>query len=137
MLIHGTAVAVDGRGLLIIGASGAGKSSLALQLMSMGARLVADDRVMVRAANGQLLLGPHENLAGKIEARGIGILNADHLSEVAARLVVDLDTPETARIPPPRQKTILDVSLHCVQKQSSPAFPAAIMQYLKAGIAEN
>jgi len=43
--IHASCVAVDGKGLLITGASGSGKSALALQLMAFGAHLIADDRV--------------------------------------------------------------------------------------------
>ena len=53
--IHAGAVGIGGRGLLILGPSGAGKSALALALMGLGARLVADDRVILRVEDGRLL----------------------------------------------------------------------------------
>ena len=52
LILHGSCVAVEGRGVLIVGPSGAGKSSLALALMALGAELVADDRTEVRLENG-------------------------------------------------------------------------------------
>ena len=58
MILHATCVAVDGRGLLILGPSGSGKSALALQLIALGAQLVADDRTRVSrrgAASGRPL----------------------------------------------------------------------------------
>ncbi|MBM3488544.1 MAG: hypothetical protein FJX67_18250, partial [Alphaproteobacteria bacterium] len=50
--LHATCIAVDGIGVLVRGASGAGKSDLALRLIDAGARLVADDQVLVEAAAG-------------------------------------------------------------------------------------
>ena len=60
--LHASAVALDGRGALLLGASGAGKSGLALRLMALGARLVADDRVLLRRGPEGLLIGLAEEL---------------------------------------------------------------------------
>ncbi|MEO1532556.1 MAG: serine kinase, partial [Pseudomonadota bacterium] len=51
--LHASAVALGERGLLILGPSGAGKTRLALELVALGAELVADDRVIVEAHEGQ------------------------------------------------------------------------------------
>ena len=48
LAVHATCVAVNGKGVLIVGASGSGKSTLALQMLAMGAELVADDQVILR-----------------------------------------------------------------------------------------
>ncbi|HVY99870.1 MAG TPA: HPr kinase/phosphatase C-terminal domain-containing protein [Dongiaceae bacterium] len=76
--IEGTAVALDGRALLLTGRSGSGKSDLALRLIDAGARLIADDRVELVLRDGRLeCRAPHDMppaLKGRIEARGVGIV---------------------------------------------------------------
>lgn len=99
LYFHGTAVAVDGQGALILGASGSGKSSLALALMGLGAELISDDGVWLDGA----CLGRPENAPPLIEARGVGLLNAGPICETAPlSLVVDLSRIEPDRLPPRR-----------------------------------
>jgi serine kinase of HPr protein (carbohydrate metabolism regulator) len=91
--IHASAASVGGRGVLIRGASGSGKSSLLLQLLvndASGTVLVADDRVVLRVADGRLLASPPPALAGLLEIRGQGIRVLPWISPVAVDLVVDL-----------------------------------------------
>jgi serine kinase of HPr protein (carbohydrate metabolism regulator) len=85
--IHATAVAVGGKGVLLLGPPGSGKSDLALRLIDRGAVLIADDRVHI-ASDGTL--HPPPALAGLIEVRGLGIVPMPHVSGVAAVLAVDL-----------------------------------------------
>lgn len=136
LTLHASAVALEGRAVLILGRSGAGKSSLALRLMALGAVLVGDDQVLLQRHDGTLSVSPAPNLAGMIEARGIGILNAQHVSQADVVLAVDLDATEIDRLPPERTKVFLDLAVPSVQKSEIPAFPEAILQYLKAGKAE-
>ena len=89
LTLHASCVALDGRGVLILGRSGAGKSSLALELMALGARLVADDRTVLHADDGAPVASCPPAILGKIEARGVGILAADPSP------VDDLDRQET------------------------------------------
>ncbi|PIY73077.1 MAG: serine kinase, partial [Rhodobacterales bacterium CG_4_10_14_0_8_um_filter_70_9] len=74
------AVAGKARGLLILGASGAGKSALALELIALGAALVADDQVALRRVGEAVVAAPPPPLAGLIEARGLGLLRMPHLA---------------------------------------------------------
>lgn len=111
--VHGACIALDGAGVLIRGASGAGKSSLALLLAaSAGGALVADDRVAIEAGVGAAVARPHPTLAGLVEVRGQGILSAADLGiatrpEVLLRLVVDL-VDEAPRLPePPGEAEVL------------------------------
>jgi HPr kinase/phosphorylase len=100
--VHGSCVARDGAGVLIVGPSGAGKSDLTLRLLSRGFALVADDQVDI---SDGLARAP-EALAGLLEVRGIGILKMPHLPAVTLNLVICLtDQPE--RLPRPEQHAAL------------------------------
>ncbi|WP_295311542.1 HPr kinase/phosphatase C-terminal domain-containing protein [Roseobacter sp.] len=136
LILHASAVAVDGAGILITGVSGAGKSELALQLLSLGARLIADDRTVVHVRASGLRAACPEAIRGMIEARGVGILNAEPAGEVPVRLVVDLDQTETRRLPERHDAEIAGHKVRCFHKSASRAFPAAIMQYLRSGLRE-
>lgn len=132
--IHATAVALDAdRGVLITGPSGSGKSELALRLMAFGARLVADDRVDLRVADGHLIASCPAPLVGMIEMRGIGILGADPLPEARIILTVDLGQQETDRLPPRRSRDFLGVNLPLVLRLHRGHLDVAVLQWLKGG----
>lgn len=131
--IHASAVAIAGRGLLILGPSGSGKSSLALALMGQGAQLVADDRVVLRAEGGRLLADCPPALAGRIEARGVGILRAQAAGPVALGQVVDLGQAEPDRLPPFRTITLLGLTLPLVLGAARPHLSSALVQLMRCG----
>lgn len=133
LLVHGTSVALAGRGLLIGGASGAGKSGLALQLMALGATLVSDDQTQIEAAPEGLRMTAPASIRGLIEARGLGLLQAQTVASAPLFAVLDLDIEETDRLPPVRVTDILGHSVTLLHKQPSASFPAALVQYLRAG----
>jgi serine kinase of HPr protein (carbohydrate metabolism regulator) len=97
-VLHMSCVAIRGRAVLIAGRSGRGKSDLALRLIDRGAALVSDDYTRVRVENGRLLAAAPPNISGKMEARGIGILEFPVESDVPVALCVDLDG-EIERMP--------------------------------------
>jgi HPr kinase/phosphorylase len=111
-LLHATCVALDGRGILLTGGSGVGKSDLALRLIDRGATLVADDGVMIETNGDQLLARPGPNIAGQIEVRGIGILTLPFADRVPLALCVALDLA-VPRLPDeqPPTRMIEEVSL--------------------------
>jgi HPr kinase/phosphorylase len=91
--IHASAVALAGRGVLVRGRSGSGKSSLVLQILSaepVGSALIADDRVALKADGGRVIASAPELLAGLLEIRGQGILRLPYLSPAAIDLIVDI-----------------------------------------------
>lgn len=107
--IHASAVVVDGCGILIRGASGSGKSSLALALIDdtrLSALLVGDDRLeLMKGPAGPVVRAP-EVLAGLIEVRGIGVLTIDYVAEAPIALVVDLLPPQSCpRYPDDAERT--------------------------------
>ena len=71
-------MASDGRAVMIVGPSGSGKSDLALRLLDRGFRLVSDDQTIVRRDGGRLLASAPPSIAGKLEIRGIGIVDMEH-----------------------------------------------------------
>jgi serine kinase of HPr protein (carbohydrate metabolism regulator) len=92
--IHASCVAINGRAVLIEGRSGEGKSDLALRLIDRGAVLVSDDQTVCHRQDGKLLASPPATIAGRIEVRGLGILEMPHIERApVALLIVILDAP--------------------------------------------
>ncbi|WP_210496151.1 HPr kinase/phosphorylase [Microvirga antarctica] len=110
--VHATALVIGEAGILIRGEAGAGKSSLARQLLHEAAgrglfsRLIGDDRVILSPCHGRVIARPVAVIEGAIEIRGIGI--AMRRSEPAAvmRLVVDLSSGAPERMPEAGDETI-------------------------------
>jgi serine kinase of HPr protein (carbohydrate metabolism regulator) len=109
--LHATTVAIDGQAVLIEGISGAGKSDLALRLIDRGAALVSDDYTFVERRDGQLRASPPATIAGKIEVRGLGIVEMPNERDAPVTLVVALGEP-AARLPEPGEaRTLLGVAV--------------------------
>ena len=102
--LHASCVVIGESGILIRGASGAGKSSLARMLVSQArergayAAFVADDRVLLAAKAGRLVAAPHPRIAGRFEMRGLAIASEAHEPQAVVRLLVDLEE-EVERLP--------------------------------------
>jgi HPr kinase/phosphorylase len=139
--IHASAVLVGARAVLIRGPSGSGKSELAFGLIEAGrtrslpfARLVADDRVHLEAANGRLLVRPAAALAGLIEVRGVGLLRLAHEPSAVVGLVVDLAAADAQRLPDaPGRKTEIDgITLPRLAVASEAAALPAVLALINA-----
>lgn len=83
--VHGTLLEIYGIGVLIIGSSGVGKSEAALDLVTRGHSLVADDRVTIkRYPSGDLIGYSEDSIRHHMELRGLGIVNVKDLFGLAA-----------------------------------------------------
>ncbi len=133
-LIHGSSVAFSTcrgwEGMLIIGRSGSGKSELALELLSLGARLIADDQTeLFRRGTGIAMRAPGR-LRGMIELRGMGVLRAAQVDEVDLVLVVDMDEEETERLPHPHHFARLGITVPRLRRCTSRVFAAGLKHYI-------
>ena len=99
-LLHGTAVAIGGKGLLLLGRPGCGKSDLALRLIDRGALLIGDDQVRLMRSGETITLSGAAEFAGRMEVRGLDIVAMPHVAVAPFCLAVQCDAlPE--RLPGP------------------------------------
>ena len=112
--VHASAVEIDGKGILILGQSGAGKSALALDLIDQAglrgvpAKLIGDDRIVLAARKGQTFASPAPQLAGLVEVRGSGIHQISHVEDAVLHLCVRLVQEDKGiRMPPEEAAEVL------------------------------
>ncbi len=105
--VHGTAIAIGGRGLIFIGPSGIGKSMMAFTCLSIARRagavsaLIADDQVFLTEQEGRIIATCPPSTTGLMELRGSGIVRMDHVSPATLDLAIQLvSVPGTERLPP-------------------------------------
>ena len=108
--VHASCVALDGRAVLLMGPSGSGKSDLALRLLDRGATLVSDDYTVLTRDRGRLLATAPATIAGRIEVRGVGLVEIGNQSGLPVGLVVDIAAPPE-RMPNDRSQEIAGVSI--------------------------
>jgi serine kinase of HPr protein (carbohydrate metabolism regulator) len=123
--IHASTVALEGRAVLISGPSGSGKSDLTLRLLDRGFTLVSDDQTIVRRDGDRLIASAPPTIKGKLEIRGIGIVDMDSVSDVPIGLYVEL-TSEIMRLPDDRrERPVLGVNLPLVSVDAQTASAAS------------
>lgn len=133
VLVHATAVASAGHCVLLTGPSGAGKSDLALRMIGWplsgldlpAFSLVSDDQVLLAQSGGRVFARPPGTIAGRIEVRGLGLLDMPHTGTAEVRLIILLTAAEAVdRMPEPETVSLVGVSLPAVRlypfEQSAP-----------------
>jgi serine kinase of HPr protein (carbohydrate metabolism regulator) len=132
LLVHATAVAIDGRAVLLRGPSGSGKSDLGLRLIDAGASLISDDQCELRLSGDRVLVRAPATILGLIEVRGIGIVGLPALSDVPLALIADLVTPDRVeRLPERRREPILGFDVPVV---AIAPFEASAVAKLRAAL---
>lgn len=137
--LHASCVVIREAGILIRGPSGSGKSLLARDLLLEAeargrfARLVGDDRVRVTSRNGRVVATAVPNIAGKIEARGFGMLTLPYERFAIVRLVIDCLFEDGPRLPVPadRSITVAGLQLPRIGAQVGPGLARIILLRLE------
>jgi HPr kinase/phosphorylase len=99
LMMHATCVDINGSGVLIVGRSGSGKSSLAINLLALGSKLVADDRCELIKKNNRFSVSKPASLPNSIEIRGVGLVSVPMVVETSLDWVVNMDEAEKERMP--------------------------------------
>lgn len=143
--LHGTAVAREGRGLLVLGPSGAGKSGLAAETLLMGAQLVADDLLLLEARDAMLWVSaPNATADDGLEAtghgaspyrtmelRGIGIVPVPAGGAVAVYGALALG-PSAGRLPTAEDLTVLGLRIPLIRHPAMAGLAAKALLWLAA-----
>ncbi len=135
---HATVVSVSDTGLLITGPSGAGKSRLAAHMVALGAELVVDDLVVLRAADGKLWAEAPPNAVAKIALSGLGLvpIALRHGAVcICAELTLKSDVT-LERLPDLLQTTHLDCTIPHLKMPFSEDLAPLIYIWLRAFKAE-
>ncbi|MGH7046745.1 MAG: HPr kinase/phosphorylase [Stellaceae bacterium] len=136
ILIHGTAVAIDGEGILLRGPSGAGKSDLALRLIDGGARLIADDQVLLCRRGERVLARAPAVIAGLVEIRGIGIVQVETIAEAPLALIADLvPADRIERLPQRRTEPLFGIDITLIALDAFAASAAAKLRLVRRALA--
>jgi serine kinase of HPr protein (carbohydrate metabolism regulator) len=123
--LHASCVALDGRAVLIIGISGSGKSDLSLRLLDRGFALVSDDQTIVRKMGDKLIASAPATIAGKLEIRGVGIVDMETVKDVPVALLVEL-TSDVVRLPDDsRERPVLGINIPLVSVDAMTASAAS------------
>ncbi|GEM_PF-1252882 len=127
--IHASCVEKDGRGILLKGHSGAGKSSFALALINRGFTLVADDQVLASAKDDRLLAEPADALKGLLEVRGVGLLRMRYSPSCQIQVLIDLVPGfRSERLPSPKTQLLHGLPIRSFQ--INPMDPRSIEKVL-------
>lgn len=128
--LHASAVAFGDRAVVITGPSGSGKSALALQLIALGADLIADDGLLLQGEGDALRISAPDAIKGMIEARQIGLLRLPYMTSARPVLVVDMGLAATNRLPPTRNTVINSLRLPLIAGQNTPNLASVIAAWI-------
>lgn len=110
--IHATCINLNSKGILILGASGSGKSDLALRLITMfSAKLVSDDRTDVQNVFGRLEASAPKTLEGLLEVRGVGIIKTEYIKKTNIDVAIELTTEKPERMPDAKKYEIEGIKI--------------------------
>ena len=123
--LHASTVALNGRAVLIMGPSGSGKSDLALRLIDRGFTLVSDDQTIVKKEGNKLLASAPSNIRGKLEIRGVGIVDMEMTDNAPIALAVELTSDITRMPDDSRERPMLGIGIPLISVDAMTASAAS------------
>lgn len=131
--LHASLFAYAGAGCLLLGPSGSGKSRIVAEAMNLGARLVADDRVMLSEQSGMLMGAAPPEIAGVLELRGLGLIRVnDTIPRHVVHLAVELALDAPDRLPERETRTYHGHSLPFLRVDPGLTTAPMLLLYIKA-----
>ena len=130
--IHASGVCFENKGVLILGKSGSGKSSLALSLVANGAQLVCDDRAQLQMKNKILMMTKPPSLPGVLEVRGLGLISVPLITEARVDLIIDMELTSDSRLGGHKME-LFGVEIPCVKGKNFYGLSDAIIVWSKYG----
>jgi len=119
LVVHATTLSLlagaQWRGVLVMGPSGIGKSDLALRAMQAGCALVSDDYSLLWLSGGEVYAGPPETIAGRMEIRGLGIVDVPMRALTRIHLAVLLQSDPIERMPENEITSILGQAIPTIR----------------------
>lgn len=127
LLANVSCIAVEGRAILIEGIPGSGKSTLALALIDRGATLIGDDGIALERHGKRLWASPPPNIAGKLEIRGVGVVDMPTASAPLSLVVALGDAGE--RLPDPTSRAVAGVAVPSVAFEAGDGMTALRVEW--------
>jgi serine kinase of HPr protein (carbohydrate metabolism regulator) len=130
--LHATSVAIGGRAVLLCGASGMGKSDLALRLIDRGAILVSDDYTLLKWVDGRLEATAPQTITGKMEVRGLGLVDMPCVDYARVALIIELSDSIDRMPEDPEERLIVGARVPVVRLAAlEPSAPIKVELALK------
>lgn len=136
-IIHASSVDINGKGVVILGKSGTGKSNLAIKLISMGAKLISDDQTHFRLKENKIIISKPETTPNFIEARGIGLIEVPFVVSAKLFCFVKITNLELKRLPNAKKKHCFGKKIKMMEFNPIYNNESALFMSLRYGVKHN
>ena len=136
-IMHATSVDIDGKGVVILGKSGTGKSNLAVKLISMGAKLISDDQTKFKLKENTIIVSKPETTPNLIEARGIGLIKVPFVVSAKLFCFVKITNLELKRLPDAKKKSCFGKKIKMMEFNPFYNNESALFLSLRYGVKHN
>tara|TARA_B100000900_G_C20184601_1_gene555335 strand:+ start:25 stop:498 length:474 start_codon:yes stop_codon:yes gene_type:complete len=136
-ILHASSIDIDGKGVVILGKSGSGKSNLAIKLISMGAKLISDDQTYFKLKDNKVIISKPDTTPNFIEARGIGLIKAPLVMSAKLFCFVNITNIELKRLPYEEIKYCFGKKIKMVEFNPNYNNESALFLSLRYGVKNN
>ena len=136
-ILHASSIDIDGKGVVIIGKSGSGKSNLAIKLISMGAKLISDDQTYFKLKDNKIIISKPKTTPNFIEARGIGLIKTPMVMSAKLFCFVNITNIELERLPYEEKKYCFGKKIKMIGFNPTYSNESALFLSLRYGVKNN
>ena len=136
-ILHASSVEIDGKGVVILGKSGSGKSNLAIKLISMGAKLISDDQTYFKLKDNKIIISKPKTTPNFIEARGIGLIKTPMVMSAKLFCFVNITNIELERLPYEEKKYCFGKKIKMIGFNPTYNNESALFLSLRYGVKNN